>query len=60
MAEGGRDVVIVNDDATGTGLPMGLTNTPEAEAYHVGIEKIIDDFRKLLNEDRKDALVMTV
>ena len=60
MAEGGRDIVIVNNDAPGTGPPMGLTNTPEAEVYHTGVEKIMDDFRELLNEDRKDALVMMV
>ena len=60
MAEGRRDVVIVDDDAPGTAPPMGPTNTLEAEAYHVGIEKIMDDFRELLNEDRKDALVMMV
>ena len=60
MAEGGRDIVIIDDDAPGTGPPMGQTNTLEAEAYCMGIEKIMDDFRKLLNEDRKDALVMMV
>ena len=53
MAEGRRDIVIVNNDAPETGPPMGLTNNPEAEAYHAGIEKIMDDFRELLNEDRK-------
>ena len=60
MAEGRRDIVIIDDNAPGTGPPMGLTNTLEAEAYCMGIEKIMDDFRELLNEDRKDALVTTV
>ena len=60
MAEGGRDIVIVDDDSSGTGPPTGPTNTPEAEAYHMGIEKIMDDFRELLNKDRKDTLVMMV
>ena len=60
MAEGGKDVVIVNNNAPGTGPPMGPINTLEAEVYCMGIEKIMDDFRELLNEDRKDALVMMV
>ena len=53
MAEGRRDVVIVDDDVPGTGPPTGPTNTPDAEAYCMGVEKIMD-------EDRKDALVMMV
>ena len=56
MAEDRTDIVIVDDDAPGT----GPTNTPEAEVYCTGIEKIMDDFRELLNEDRKDALVMMI
>ena len=47
-------------DAPGNGQPMGPTNTLEAEAYHAGVEKIMDHFRELLNEDRRDALVMMV
>ena len=60
MAEGGKDIVIVDNDAPGTGPPTGLINTPEAEVYCMGIEKIMDDFRELLSENRKDALVMMV
>ena len=55
MAEGG---VIIPDEPTAPGPSSGPINTPEAQEYWDMIEKIFDDFKDLLKEDCKDALVV--
>ena len=60
MAEGGDDVVIIPDEPTVPGPSSGPINMPEAQEYHDMIEKIFNDFRDLLKEDHKDALVVMV
>ena len=60
MAEGGNDVVVISNDQSTPGPSSGPINTPEAQEYRDTIEKIFNDFKELLKEDHKDALVVMV
>ena len=60
MEEGGDDVVIIPDEPTVPGPSSGPINMPEAQEYQDMIENIFDDFKDLLKEDHKDALVVMV
>lgn len=61
MAARDQDVVVVPDKpGDGGDLIVGLVNTWQAQKYAEIIEKIFDDFQKLLCEDWKDALEVTV
>ena len=59
MAEGGDDVIIIMDEPTTLGPSSSPINTGEAQEYRDMIEKIFDDFKELL-KDQKDTLVVTV
>ena len=60
MAEGGDNIVDITDDPTTPGPSSSPINTPEAQEYQATIEKIFNDFKELLKEDHKDALVVTI
>ena len=60
MAESSDDVVDITDDPTTPGPSSGPINTPKAQEYQATIEKIFGDFKELLKEDHKDALVVTI
>ena len=56
MAEKYPEVVEIEDEE----LLSGPINKRQAEDYADGLEKIIGGFHQLLNEDRKDALPVTI
>ena len=60
MAEGGDDIVIIPDEPTVPEPSSGPINMPEPQEYCNMIEKIFDNFRDMLKEDHKDALVVMV
>ena len=53
-----EDPVVINDDNDWS--DVGPQNPEEAQAYQDHINKIFDDFTILLQEDRKDALPITI
>ena len=60
MAEKYPDMVESEDEIKDEELLTGNINKRQAEICADGLEKIIDDFHQLLNEDRKDVLPVTI
>ena len=57
-----KDVILVPDDDDNDDDKLGTTgpqNLDEARAYKDCLNKTLEDFAGLLNEDRKDALKIT-